>query len=658
MFDKRVFKLDGAGRTMVLLALCSAAGAVLTALQAWALCSVLVSIWSGAGLGSPGDGASALGLFGGGYLLIFALCFVVRRFAEVARERILGRFAAARAGALRERALRRLVEDGGRPAATGGAGTAAGLDVVIEGAERVERFLELSLGKAVEMVVTPLILLAALFPLDWVSGAIALVGYPVIIVFMVLIGSSAHAVASERRDEQDRLSNHFLDALRGIDTLRMFGRARGHAEAIWQVSERLRGATMRTLRVATLSSAVLDLCATFALAAVSVMLGFRLVDGQMQLFPALMALVLVPDFFRPIRQFGADYHATLDGKQAFSRMLEIADAPARPVAELAGGTWGEGSVLEVHGVSVAYDVTDDSGVSVSGGAVEDAASASATGSAAASSHPVLGGSSHLALRDISLTLRGCERVAVVGASGSGKSTFMGVLAGFVDPAAGAFEFAWGDGAETGVMQAGAGSQPASMAGSHPAPSASLASLNASSWQHQVLYIPQDPYIFHATLAENIAFYAPEAPRGEIEQAAEAMGLGPLLAALPTGLDTVIGDGAGARRLSGGEAQRVALARAMVDRSRRVLLFDEPTAHLDLETELELKQRMLPLMEGRLVVFATHRLHWLYDMDRAIVLAHGRVAAEGDPRELMASGDVALALEASVDLGEGTHDDQR
>ena len=618
MFDRYVFKLEGAGRTIVLLALFSAVGAVLAVAQAWALCSMLVSIWSGAGLGSAGDGAGALGLFGGGYLLIFALCFAVRRLVEVARERMLGRFAAARAGGLRERALRRMVEDGARPGGAAGVGTAEGLDLVIEGAERVERYIELSLGKAIEMVVTPLSLLATLLSLDWVSGVIALIGYPVIIVFMVLIGGQAHAVAEERRVDQARLSNHFLDALRGLGTLRMFGRARGHAEAIFQVSERLRGTTMKTLRVATLSAAVLDLCATFALAAVSVMLGFRLVDGQMQLFPALMALVLTPDFFRPIRQFGADYHATLDGKQAFALMRAVADAPARPVAALPDGAWGTDSVLEARDVTVRY-----------------------------------GESTRPALDGVSFTVRGFERVGVVGASGSGKSTLMGVLAGFADPASGGLGVSWnvsknglfGDGpvfdhSENGSFWDGSISR-------HSEADAERArGLNAPAWQRQVLYIPQRPYIFHATMAENIAFYRPDAPRDEIERAADAMGLAPLVATLPKGLDTMIGDGAGARRLSGGEAQRVALARAMVDRSRRVLLFDEPTAHLDLETELELKERMLPLMEGRLVIFATHRLHWLYNMDRALVLAHGRLVADGDPRELMASGVVERSLEAT------------
>ena len=126
-----------------------------------------------------------------------------------------------------------------------------------------------------------------------------------------------------------------------------------------------------------------------------------------------------------------------------------------------------------------------------------------------------------------------------------------------------------------------------------------------------------------------------------------MGLGELVRQLPQGLDTPIGEGA--RVLSGGQAQRIALARAFLDPQRRILIFDEPTAHLDIETELELKERMLPLMEGRLVFFATHRLHWIHDMDAVMVVDEGRLAEFGAPEELLSRGG-ALARLAEHMLG--------
>ena len=230
---------------------------------------------------------------------------------------------------------------------------------------------------------------------------------------------------------------------------------------------------------------------------------------------------------------------------------------------------------------------------------------------------------HRALSGVSFSVRGFSKVAIVGMSGSGKSTLANLLGGFAEPSEGGFLSSW------------EGEEPRAF------------DLASDAWRRQVVYIPQDPYIFHATLRENIAFYRPDADDAAIEGAVEAMGLGELVRQLPQGLDTPIGEGA--RALSGGQAQRIALARAFLDPQRRILIFDEPTAHLDIETELELKERMLPLMEGRLVFFATHRLHWIHDMDAVMVVDGGRLAEFGAPEELLSRGG-ALARLAEHMLG--------
>ena len=224
---------------------------------------------------------------------------------------------------------------------------------------------------------------------------------------------------------------------------------------------------------------------------------------------------------------------------------------------------------------------------------------------------------HRALEGVSFAARGFSKIAIVGMSGSGKSTLANLLGGFAEPSEGGFLASW------------EGEEPRAF------------DLASDAWRRQVVYIPQDPYIFHATLRENIAFYQPSADEEAIARAVEAMGLQELVAGLPQGLDTPIGEGA--RDLSGGQAQRIALARAFLDPSRRVLIFDEPTAHLDIETELELKERMLPLMEGRLVLFATHRLHWIHDMDAVMVMEEGRLVEFGAPEELLTRGGALTRL---------------
>lgn len=200
-------------------------------------------------------------------------------------------------------------------------------------------------------------------------------------------------------------------------------------------------------------------------------------------------------------------------------------------------------------------------------------------------------------------VKGFEKIGIIGATGAGKSTLIDVLSGFLTPTSG--EFHWNG--------------------------KSGASLASTDWQTQVTYIPQHPYLFHDTIAGNIRFYHPNSTEDEMKKAAESAGLNKLVAGLEDGYETLVGEAG--RMLSGGQEQRVALARAFLT-DRPVVLMDEPTAHLDIETEYELKKPMLDLFEDRLVFFATHRLHWMLEMDRIIVLDHGAVVETGTHEELL------------------------
>src|SRR5699024_6136521 len=206
---------------------------------------------------------------------------------------------------------------------------------------------------------------------------------------------------------------------------------------------------------------------------------------------------------------------------------------------------------------------------------------------------------------IDLTVQGFQKIGIIGLSGSGKSTLINTLSGFLQTDKGQIEVN----------------------------DQNISHFAVPRWQQQLIYIPQNPYVFQLSLRENIAFYAPQASQADILQAIDVAGLTELVAELPQGLDTQIGGGA--RPLSGGQAQRIALARAFLDKDRKILLFDEPTAHLDIETEVELKEKMLPLMENHLVFFATHRLHWMHQMDKILVIDHGRIVENGTFAELTA-----------------------
>lgn len=572
MFDKRLFALPGSKSAI---AWCIATSLLLAALmvgQAAALAWALTLLWGGSALS---DVAAQLGAF--------ALCFIGKQAASNIQTKQLELFAAARTEEFRQGLSKRLYE-GGAPL-TQKLGTGAASTLCLDGIDNIEHYLSTALPRTVALVTVPFVLLAVIVFQDWVSALIALLVFPAIILQMILIGSTAQEEAGKQHREYQRLANHFIDSLRGIDTLKYFGRSNEQADRVYETSEKFRIATMKTLRTATLSGAVLDAFSTISLAAVAVMLGFRLVDGSITLLPALFVLVIMPDYFRPIREFASDYHATLNGKNTLTQVLEVLGCSAETAAKKESHTpglqvdapklepWQELSVLTFEHIGISYE-------------------------------------GETALKDVSCSFGGFRKYGIVGPSGCGKTTLAQLLAGVLQPTQGSI-----------------------VANNH-----AIETLSMSSWRKQVAYLPQSPHIFSTTLRNNLTFYQPDATEEEIAHALELVGLTSLVTELPKGLDTVVGEGG--RSLSGGQSQRVALARAVLHRTCLVLVFDEPTAHLDIETEWELKQRMLPLMEGKLVFFATHRLHWLSEMDEILLLEDGQVRDFGSYEALSKANSFA------------------
>ncbi|MEK4263340.1 thiol reductant ABC exporter subunit CydD [Paenibacillus sp. FSL L8-0499] len=518
-----------------------------------------------------------------GTALLFLLAFLVRHACAMLMSRVSYRFAEATGSTMRREMMDKLFQLG--PRMVGGRGTGDLVTLVLEGVTKFRTYLEAIIPRMVGMSVTPVLVLIYVFTMDTTSGIILTVTMPIIIVFMILIGMTARKQMDRQLKSYRTLSNHFVDSLRGLETLKFLGRSRSHSDSIATVSDRYRSATMRTLRVAFLSSFALDFFTMLSVASVAVSLGLRLVNEQMTLVTGLTILILAPEYFLPVRLVGSDFHATLDGKEAAEAMKSIIDQDEvkaeviGPNGNLVVGsaaktseqifTWHENSVLTLNDVSVKYE---EAGLS--------------------------------SLEALNLQFKGASKIGIIGESGAGKSTLVDILGGFLHPTS----------------------------GSITVNSTTVSALTDEAWRKQTSYIPQRPYIFSGTLADNIRFYYPEASMEAVAAAVKATGLSGLVDTLPHGLDEMIGGGG--RSFSGGQEQRVALARALLS-SRPIMLLDEPTAHLDIETEYELKETMVPLFEGKLVFLATHRLHWMLDMDIIVVMKQGQVAEIGTHQELLA-----------------------
>lgn len=557
MIDKRLFKIPGITPRIIMIAILTLIQAVMIVIQARALSIAVVQLWELKPLATIVTPTA-----------VFVLGFLCRHLITVAQNRTFYPFVEKTTGEMREQLMTKLFRLG--PSLVEKNGTGNTVTMALEGIDKVQTYLMLIIIKIMDMGITPWVILLYIAFLQWKEAVFLLVIYPVIILFMIILGLAAQSKADRQYAGYQRLSNNFVDTLRGLGTLKQLGLSKRYANNVYSVSEDYRKETMATLRIAMTSTFALDFFTTLSVAVVAVFLGFDLMDGKIMLLPALTILTLAPDYFLPVRNFANDYHATLNGKNALKAVLDVLETPeTKQRDELKQLTWHDDSAIKFDDVSLTYEDADQ---------------------------PTL---SH-----ISFDVHGFQKVGIIGASGSGKSTLINLIGGFLTP-----------------------DEPdhVSLNGQK------LAHLSQEVWQHNSIYIPQAPYLFHATLRDNVRFYQPDADDATIKAACDKAGLSDWIAEMPTGLDTMIGEGS--RGVSGGQAQRIALARAFLDDSRKILLFDEPTAHLDIETEAALKEDMLPLLDNRLVFFATHRLHWINQMDYVLVMDHGKLVEQGTPTEL-------------------------
>ncbi len=441
-----------------------------------------------------------------------------------------------------------------------------------KGLDALDPYFARYLPQLVLACVVPVAVLVRVALADWISALVIALTLPLIPVFAVLIGLHTKAQTDRQWRLLAQLGGHFLDVVEGLTTLRVFGRSRAQAEVIGEVTDQHRRATMATLRVAFLSALVLELAATIATALVAVEVGLRLLAGHMDYRTALLVLILTPEAYLPLRNVGAQFHASMEGATAASQVFELLEtqpdagvrgvAPGRAVSKRTADLHRD--VIRLRDVTLRYPGRDEA-----------------------------------ALAGVSMSIGPGEQIAVTGPSGSGKSSLLALVLRFAEPTAGEIEV---------------GGLP-------------LGQIPAAQWRGQLAWVPQHPHLFAASIAENIALGRPGASQADIERAARLAGASEFIADLPRRYDTAVGERG--QRLSSGQRQRLALARAFL-MDAPLLLLDEPTAHLDPFSAHELQTALATLMADRTVLQVTHDPAVAGSCDRVIRLDRGRLAEQIAP----------------------------
>jgi ATP-binding cassette subfamily C protein CydD len=553
-FDPRLLRHARAARGYLVVTV--GLGLITTALviaQASLLAGALAGAARGAGLSALRD-----------TVLVLLLVLIGRAAAAFGSEAAALRAAASVKSQLRTRLTEHALRLG--PGWLSGQRAGEITTLSTKGLDALDPYFARYLPQLVLGFLVPIAVLSRVTAADWLSGLVIAVTLPLIPVFAVLVGLHTKAHTEKQWRVLARLGGHFLDVVEGLPTLKLFGRAKAQAELIKKVTGEHRAATMAALRIAFLSALVLELAAALATALVAVEVGLRLLGGHIGYQTALVVLLLTPEAYLPLRNIGAQFHASVEGTAAAGRVFEILDSPL-PASYREPSTTGSRPArpadlsrqpIELRAVTLTYPGRNDP-----------------------------------ALRKVSATISPGQRIVLTGPSGAGKSSLLSLLLRFTEPTSGRIEVGGTD----------------------------LADIPVSHWRRQIAWVPQSPYLFAGTVAENIALGEPGASADAIRQAARLAGAEEFITDLASGFDTDLGERA--LTLSAGQRQRIALARAFL-RDAPLVLLDEPTSHLDPVTASEFLADIDVLMAGRTVLLISHGQHVQIHASQVLRLDHGEL----------------------------------
>ncbi|BES84614.1 cysteine/glutathione ABC transporter membrane protein/ATP-binding protein [Pectobacterium araliae] len=508
--------------------------------------------------------------------------FILRALNSLLRERVGFLCGQAVRQHIRKRVLDRLQQLG--PAWVQGKPAGSWATMILEQVDDMQDYYARYLPQMYLAALVPLLILIAIFPLNWAAGLILFLTAPLIPLFMALVGMGAADANRRNFLALARLSGHFLDRLRGMETLRLFHRGQAETEQIRHASEDFRSRTMEVLRMAFLSSGVLEFFASISIAVVAVYFGFSYL-GELDfghygmgvtLFAGFLVLILAPEFFQPLRDLGTFYHAKAQAIGAAESLVTF---------------------LAEEGESVGFGTDEFSSDTAIAIHAEDLV--------------VLAPNGTPLTQPLTFNIRAGERIALVGISGAGKSSLLNVLLGFLP-----------------------------YRGSLTVNGKALNSLTSESWRKQLSWVGQNPHLPEQTLRGNILLGNPQASIVELQQAIERAYVQEFLPQLPQGLETSIGDGAA--RLSVGQAQRVAVARALIHPCN-LLLLDEPSASLDAHSEELVMSALNAAARSQTTLLVTHQLNDITDYDAIWVMEEGRLVQRGNYQTLLAETGPFAAL---------------
>jgi ATP-binding cassette subfamily C protein CydD len=507
--------------------------------------------------------------------IMLILVFIMRAWVVWLRERVGFHAGQHIRFEIRKMVLDRLQQAG--PAWIQGKPAGSWATLILEQIDDMHDYYARYLPQMALATSVPLLIVLAIFPSNWMAALILLCTAPLIPMFMALVGMGAADANRRNFQALARLSGHFLDRLRGMDTLRIFGRGKAETDSILQASESFRQRTMEVLRLAFLSSGVLEFFTSLSIAIVAVYFGFSYL-GQLNfgsygvpvtLMSGFLALILAPEFFQPLRDLGTFYHAKAQAVGAADSLKTFLEAP------LAQAQRGNVMPEESQQVSLV---------------ARELVIKSAEGK-------VLAG-------PMNFSLGSGERIVLVGQSGSGKSSLLNTLAGFL-PYDGSLEV---NGTE-------------------------LRELDPDAWRRLLSWVGQNPQLPAPTLRDNVLLANPKASEALLQHTLERAWVNEFASQFPQGIDTPVGDQSS--RLSVGQAQRVAVARALLSPCR-LLLLDEPAASLDAHSEQRVMQALMEASANQTTLMVTHQLENLTKWDAVWVMHQGQIVEQGRFEELAAA----------------------